>query len=154
MVQAINVPPALASSSDVAWLCLLTITAEGAPPLYVVNNSEPVLSRGITFDPYPFEVLLPQDDSESLPQVRLSISNIDRAIIEALRAQAEAPGIAIELVTSADPDTVEKSLTFLKLAQVTFDALVIEGTLDVDDFLSQRFPAENYIPTRFPGLFR
>lgn len=154
MVQPVNVPPALASSSEVAWLCLLTITAEGQPPLYVVNNSEPVVSRGITYAPYPFNVTLPQDDSDTLPSVRLVISNIDRAIVEFIRGQAVAPDIAVELVTSAYPDIVEKALTFLRLTNVSYTALTVEGSLDVDNFLTQRFPAESYVPPLFPGLFR
>ncbi len=154
MVQAVNVPAALASSSDVAWLCLLTITAQGLPPLYVVNNSVPVVSRGIQYEPYPFQVTLPADDSESLPQVQLVLSNVDNAIIEFIRSQLVAPAIAIEIVTSAYPDIVEKSLTFLKLVSVTYDAMTIQGRLDVDNFLAQKFPAESYVPPQFPGLFR
>lgn len=156
MVQAVNVPAALESSSEVAWLCLLTITAADNPgvPLRVVNNAAPVVSRGLTFEPYPFNVVLPADDSETLPQVSLEISNLDAEIIAFVRAQAKAPSIAIEVVTSAYPDVVEKSLTFLKLTTVSYDAMVVQGRLDVDDFLSQRFPAEGYVPPQFPGLFR
>lgn len=153
-MQPQNVSPALASSSDVAWLCLLTITADGEDPLYVVNNSEEVVSRGITFEPYPFTVTLPPDDSETLPTVSLSISNIDRSIVEFLRAQLMPPSIAIELVTSAYPDVVEKSLTFLKLTSVTYDAITVSGTLAVDNFLTQKFPDESYVPPLFPGMFR
>jgi hypothetical protein len=154
-VQPVNVPSALASSSPVAWLFLLTITADGNPtPLRVVNNSEPVVSRGMTFEPYPFTVELPADDSESAPSVSLVISNLDAALVEFVRGQSVAPHIGIELVTNAYLDVVEKSLTFLKLVSVTYDAMVISGRLDVDDFLSQRFPGEAYVPSLFPALFR
>jgi hypothetical protein len=153
-LQPANVAAALATSSGVAWLCLLTITAAGQPPLRVVNNSVSITSRGNVYEPYPFAVVLPQDDSESLPQVKLEISNIDRAITEYVRAQLLPPAIEVELVTSAYPDTVEKSLSFLKLTSVTYDAMVLSGTLHVDNFLGQRFPAEAYTPAQFPGLFR
>lgn len=153
-VSAYNTPNALASSTPVAWLALLTISAPGSPPLYVVNNAEAIVSRGITFEPYPFQVTLPMDDSDTLPQVTLAISNLDSAIIEFIRRLIDPPSIAIELVTSAYPDLVEKSLTFLKLVSVDYDVLTINGRLDVDDFLTQRFPAEGYVPPLFPGLFR
>lgn len=154
MVQPVNVPAALATSSPVAWLCLLTITAVGLPPLRVVNNSVPITSRGQEYVPYPFDITLPADDSDTLPQVQLKISNVDREIIQFIRAQLEPPAIVVELVTSAYPDLVEKSLTFLRLTNVSYDALVVTGQLDVDDFLSQRFPAESYVPPLYPGLFR
>lgn len=150
-----NVPAALASSSPVAWLCLLAIwTGTGDDVLRVVNNSEPIVSRGFVFEPYPFTVELPTDDSESMPSVTLVISNLDAAIVEFIRGQATAPTIWIELVTSQFPDVVEKSLTFLRLVNVTYDAMVVSGRLDVDDFLSQRFPGEGYVPSLFPALFR
>jgi hypothetical protein len=149
-----NVPAALASYSDVAWLALLTITAPGETPLYVVNNSEPIVSRGITFAPYPFTVQLPQDDTDSLPSVTLTIANLDAAIIEFVRQSIDPPTIVIELVTSQYPDVVEKSLSFLKLASVSYDAMQLTGTLNVDNFLTQRFPGEGYVPSLYPGLFR
>jgi len=154
MTQPENVPAALASSSNVAWLVLLTITATDLPPLRVVNNSEPITSRGNVFEPYPFAVTLPSDDSDQMPTVTLSISNLDAAIVQFVRGQRDAPAVAVELVTSAFPDIVEKSLTFLKLVTVTYDAMTLQGRLDVDDFLTQRFPAEAYVPPLFPGLFR
>jgi Domain of unknown function (DUF1833) len=153
MVQPQNVPAALASSSDVAWLALLTIAAAGEPPLYVVNNSVPIVSRGIVFNPYPFTITLPVDDSETLPSAVLTISNLDGAIIEFVRGQLVAPTIVVEIVTSAYPDVVEKSLAFLKLVSVSYDAMQLTGTLNVDDFLTQGFPAESYVPPQFPGLF-
>lgn len=151
-----NTPNALSPSSPVAWLCLLHIwfSGEEADVLRVVNNAEAIDSRSMHFEPYPFTVELPADDSESLPTVTLNISNLDAAIVEFIRGAAIAPNVAIELVTSAYPDIVEKSLTFLKLVSVTYDAITVSGRLDVDDFLSQRFPNESYVPSLFPALFR
>lgn len=153
-VSAQNTAAAIASSSQVAWLALLTITAPGFAPLYVVNNTEPVWSRGIQFVPYPFQVTMPQDDSESLPSVSLVISNLDRAIMEFVRSQRDPPHIAIEIVTSQWPDLVEKSLTFLRMVNISYDAMQVTGQLDVDDFLTGAFPGESYVPPQFPGLFQ
>jgi hypothetical protein len=153
MTQPQNIPAALASSSEVAWLALLTITVTGLPPLYLVNNSAPIVSRGNQYEPYPFAVTLPADDSETTPAVTLSISILDAAIIEFVRSQPYAPAIVIEVVTSAYPDIVEKSLGFLRLVSVTYDAMTLTGTLNVDDFMTQGFPAESYVPPQFPALF-
>lgn len=150
-----NIPAALASSIDAAWLCLLTITdASGGDPLRVVDNTVAVVSRGNTFEPYPFQVMLPADDSEQLPKVTLNISNLDAAIVEYIRESILAPKIAVELVTSQYPDQVEVSLTFLTLTGVTYDAMTVSGQLDVDTFLTGKFPAEAYTPVQFPALFR
>jgi Domain of unknown function (DUF1833) len=152
-VQPQNIPAALATSSNVVWLALLTISIAGYPSLYVVNNSAPIVSRGVQYEPYPFNLTLPADDSESLPSVSLVLSNLDKAIVEFVRSQMTPPTIVIEIVTSAYPDIVEKSLSFLKLVSVTYDAMQLTGTLNVDDFMTQGFPAESYVPPQFPALF-
>jgi len=154
MVDAVNVPSLTASATPVVWLALLRITAPGEEAVALVNNSEPVVSRGITYQPFPFALTLPADDSETLPKVALNLSNVDQSLVDYIRGAAEPPKIEVELITSAYPDTVEKSLTFLRLTEVTYDAITIGGTLALDNFLTQAFPAEAYTPPYFPALFR
>lgn len=154
MVQSVNMPSVNASSTEVAWLFLLTMTMPGLDPLLVCNNNEPFVSRGQTFQPFPFKVTLPSDDSDSLPKVTLEIANVSGEIIEFIRTSKFPPAITVELVTSAYPDVVEKQLSFLKLTSVTYDAMVVSGSLDMDNFLTQKFPAEGYTPIPFPAIFR
>jgi len=154
VVDAVNVPSLLATATPVVWLALLRITAPGETPVALVNNSEPVTSRGLVYQPFPFAITLPADDSETLPRVTLSLSNVDQLLVEYIRGAVEPPKIEVELITSAYPDTVEKALTFLKLVDVSYDAITISGTLTLDNFLTQAFPAEAYTPPYFPALFR
>lgn len=153
-MNSYNVPSTNASATEVAWLFLLTITLPGLEPLRVCNNNEPFVSRGQTFQPFPFRVNLPSDDSDSLPKVSLEIANVSGEIIQFVRQSKDAPTIIVELVTSAYPDIVEKQLNFLKLTSVTYDAMVVTGSLDMDNFLSQKFPSEGYTPVPFPAIFR
>jgi hypothetical protein len=154
MVTPANMPSLTASATPVVWLALLRITAPGEPAVCLVNNSEEVTSRGQVYQPFPFAITLPADDSDSLPTVTLTLSNVDRSLVEYIRGALNAPHIEVELVTSAYPDTVEKSLTFLKLGGVQYDAITITGSLSLDNFLTQSFPAESYTPPYFPALFR
>lgn len=154
MPSANAVRTLMPSTTDVAWLCLLRVSAPGQETLYLVNNSEPVVSRGHTYAPFPFAVTLPADDSEQLPSVSLQITNVDQSLVEYVRAFETPPRIELELVTSAWPDVVEKALTFLKLRNVTYDAITLGGVLAVDDFLTQKYPGEGYTPPYFPSLFR
>jgi hypothetical protein len=141
-----------AISSPVAWLALLTFTLPGQEPLRVVNNTEDVVSRGNTFLSSGFEFILPNDDGESLPQVKLTIPNADRNIIEWIRGFPTAPTLMLEIVLSNAPDVVERSIDWMRLASVNYDALQITGTLVVENVLSAGYPSESYSPTRFPGL--
>ena len=143
-----------ATSSSVAWLFLLTIQAKDKPPLYLVNNNEPIISQGIEYLPFPFQLNLPSDDGESLPKVSLKISNISNEIIEAIRSELTPPELKVELVSSAYPDIVEKRLDFLKLRSVSYDAITITGQLEVVNVMTNAFPSEVYDPVHFPGMFR
>jgi hypothetical protein len=142
------------TSSPVAWFFLLTIYAKDKPPLYLVNNNEPVMSQGIEYLPFPFQLALPSDDGETLPKISLKISNISNEIIEAIRSELTPPELKVELVSSAYPDIVEKRLDFLKLRSVTYDALTITGQLEVVNVMSSAFPSEVYDPVHYPGMFR
>lgn len=149
-----NIRETQLTSSEVAWLYLLTIKTKGNPDLCLVNNNEPVVSNGITFEPFPFSLNLPSDNGESQPKVTLTISNISDEIIKAIRGQDTAPELKVQLVTSAFPDIVEKELDFLQLRHVAYDAISIQAELAVTNILSLGFPAETYDPVHFPALFR
>lgn len=142
-----------ASSTDAAFLYLLTITPYGEEPIYLVNNLEPVTSRGITYQPYPFSMILPADDSSRIPAVTITIDNVDKLLIEAIRGQLRPPSIKLELITTMDPDNPEKVLDFLELRDVTYDAMTIQGTLAVANIMSQSWPKERYDPVSFPDIF-
>lgn len=142
------------TSSPVAWLFLLTIKAKDKPPLYLVNNNEPIISQGIQYEPFPFKLNLPSDDGETLPKISLVISNISNEIIEAIRSELTPPELKVELVSSAYPDLVEKRLDFLKLRSVSYDAITITGQLEVLNVMTNAFPSEVYDPVHFPGMYR
>ena len=142
-----------AVSSDIALIVLLTFSLPGHDSLYICNDTADVVSRGITYTHFPFAITLPTDDSERLPTVNLTIDNVDGSIIEFIRDLPEAPTVLMELVSSLDFNVVERSIGYLKLEQVNYNALEISGTLLVDNVLSRRFPAGDYNAVQFPALF-
>jgi hypothetical protein len=141
-----------AISSPIAWLTLLTFTIPGRDPLRVVNNTEDIISRGNTFLACGFEIILPTDDGETMPNVKLTIPNADREIIEWIRGFPTAPALMMEIILSNELDIVERSIDWMRLVNVTYDALQITGTLAVENVLSSGFPGERYSPVRFPAL--
>ena len=147
-IQAVN-----ASSTDVAFWFLLTITPNGQAPIRFVNNNVDVVSRGDTFLAYPFTLQLPTDDDQKVPTVTLTIDNVDRAIVESIRGQLQPPNVKIEVITSAYPDIVERTIDFLSLRSVDYNSLTITGSLEARGILNQRFPKESYTASVFPGIF-
>ena len=150
-----NIPDAFASSSNAAWFFLLTITTADNPgePIRLVNNNEPVVSNGLTYMPYPFSLTLPLDTGDKIPQITLTIDNVDQMLVDAIREMEIAPTVRVQLITSSFPDIVEKDLDFLKLRNVSYDAMSITGTLEVASIWARKFPSEHVDPTKYPALF-
>ena len=153
MVTTANIVHLQETSSEIAWLYLMEITTPGNPVLRLVNNLEPVVSRGNTYQPYAFRLALPAQQDGQLPTVKIEIDAIAGEIIEAVRGFDEPPVFKIELISTAYPDVPEKTLDFLKLRAVTYDAMVLQGDLDVRNIMTARFPSEEYDPVSYPALF-
>jgi len=143
-----------AQNTDIVWLLLLTIDhAELADPIRVVNNIENVFSRGNTYTAFPFEITLPGDDEDRPPGVNLSIGNVDRSVIIALRGLSSSPTVVLELVTTNDVNAVEIGPLEFTFDTITYDAITVSGDLTYEPILTQNYPAHSFVPNLFPGLF-
>lgn len=137
-----------------SFLLLVTINHDDLPqPIRVSSDEVDTVSRGNTFQKCAFEITLPDDVEERAPRARVRIGNVDRQIVKTIREIQTAPTITIEVVPGSDPDTVEAAFPDFILSDVSYDALVIEGEMSLDELLSEPFPSGRFDPARFPGLF-
>ena len=137
-----------------AFLILLTLThPDLAGPIRVVNNGVDVVSGGDTFIAFPFRLSLPTDSDERPPRARLSIDNVDRQIVTAVRQVSGPIGVLMEIVLASDPDTIEASFPDFELTEVRYDALVVEGDLGIEAFVREPFPGDRFTPSGYLGLF-
>ncbi len=151
-ISAAATPLVQLTSSPIVFITLLTFSLQGYNPIRVCNNTVDVTSRGEVFSAYPFQITLPNDNSEQLPSVTLRIDNITGLLIEYLRRLEQPPTLLLEIVTNINFDVVEKAVGFLKLTQIGYNALEVTGQLILDNFLSRGFGSE-YDPVQFPALF-
>jgi hypothetical protein len=137
------------------FLVLLTITHPSLPaPIRVVANSEDIVSEGLTYQRFPFEVTLPPESEDSPPSVKLRIANADREIVRAVRSvSGEAMKAELRVVLASSPDVIEAGPYEFTIRQPTFDASFVEATLRFEEILSEPYPADAFTPSRFPGLF-
>ena len=83
-----------AQETGTAWLVLLTITHPGLPtPIRVTSDGVVTVHNGNTFDPFPFEVTLPDDVEGRAPQAHLRIDNTSQEIIALLRGLVTPPSL-------------------------------------------------------------
>ena len=136
------------------FLLLLTLDhPDLAEPIRVVNNLEPITSRGHSFIAYPFEIALPDEDPDTVARVTLRIDNVDREIVRSLRSITSPLSVGLEVVMAASPDTVEAGPFNMTLAAAEYDALTVTGELAFEDVLNEPFPGHSYVPGEYPGIF-
>lgn len=146
-----------------AFIVLLTITHPGltddirlaSDPKEILPeaNVRGVMSRGQEYIFMPFSMNLPSQNDTGTSRATISIDNIDRRMVEAVRTATGALNITIEIVLSSDTDTVEVSVPDFKMDRITYDALTISGDISVEYFDLEPYPSKRFTPSDFPGLF-
>lgn len=157
--------------TDEVLLALIVIAHDDlASPIRVCSNVEDITQGGIVYDDegvvttdagtvtdgsgdtytaFPFEVELPDPEGLAI----LSICNVDRQIVEAIRTIDSPPTVTLSLVLADSPDVVEAGPFEFELTDVTYDALIVSGTLSFDHFLDEIWPGDRFTPGQFAGLF-
>ena len=145
----------LEENTEHAFLFLLTLDhASLDEPIRLVNDLQDVTSRGNVYSAFPFELILPQDDGETLPEVVISISNVSLELIESVRSIESALNVTLEIILSDSPDYIEMSIEGMKTNSINYDANKLQAVCQVEDVLNLAFPKELYLPSNFPGLFK
>lgn len=143
-----------ASSTKEVVLLLLKISHQNlVAPIRVVNNFEPIVSQGYTWTAYPFEITMPSESDDQIPVMILKIDAVDRQIITVIRSLQGPPEITLDVILAAQPDIVEASVQGFKMKSVSYDNLVVEAELRLEEILSEPFPQHAFTPALFPGLF-
>ncbi len=144
----------LAQETAEVFIRLITIDhPDLAAPIRVSSDAVDTVSNGNTYTAFPFELQLPDDSGDRPQTARLTIDNVSREIVQAIRSIQSPPSVTIEIVRAADPDTIEVSYTGFALRNVRYDAMVVSGDLTVDDFTTEPYPAGRFVPSLFPALF-
>lgn len=141
--------------TDEVWLAFLDIHIDAETYYVVANSKVPVVSNGQEYTPYPFDVLLPTESTESIEQVQITIDNVDRMFVDALRAAVSPLNFTLRFALASQPDVIELELANLESQLVDFDARKITATLSIADVWNAKFPSVGpiYDPSQCPGLF-
>lgn len=141
------------SAEVILWL--LTLEHPSTSTIYrFVNNLDAITSRGNSYMAFPFKFILADDDGNTLPQINIEIDNVNRDLMDILRSYADGLTIKAEIVLASQPDTVEYTIEDLVVKSVQYNAQSVTITAQVEDLMNQKFPAHNYLPRSFAGLFK
>lgn len=137
-------PEPLLLSSDMTEL----LGYENGTPKYGTRHG------GEAYLAYPFAFTLPDaPGGGDIATARLTIDNVDRRLIPALRELPTSLKVRAKIVMASAPERVEYEVQELLLSSIEYDASQISGQLGIDHYLGAACPALSFLPSVTPGLF-
>ncbi len=134
-------------------LVLLTIDHDDIDPaIRVVNNKVDITSNGDIYTAFPFEITLPDNLEDAPPRAKLKIDSVSREIAQAIRLISTPADVTIQVVRHDALDTVEMTWPAMRLTNVRFNALTVDGDLEFENLTREPYPAHTFSPAEFPGL--
>lgn len=143
-------------------LVVLDITHPGsdtvpATNIRVVNNNESITWDGNLYEAASFKFTPPSQEEGEASAARLSISNIDRRIVEVVRSINSSPKVEANIVFVRYDDTVpaverEAGPWTFDLSQVSYNAKTVTGTLSFNFKPKQTLSTVRVSFNNFPGL--
>ena len=117
-----------------------------AQPIRLVNNTEPIISRGNIYADTTFEEQWPPDVESQDPTVYIRIQNANQSLLDVLSALTSEPTFTCEMILASDPNTVIRSIPALPIygSEGGFKELRLQigGS---DPWLLRSFPAFDLI---------
>ena len=143
----------LASESDEVWVWLLTLEADGlASPIRVNNGRASITYATHEYVAFPFALDIVDDSPESIPQVELRISNVDRRVVAAVRSVFEVRA-TFGLMLASQIGTWEAGPMTMLMRNVSYNVQFVVGELLFSTFHGRAYPSHTFSPVTHPGLF-
>ena len=143
-----------ASQTEQIFLMLLEITSsDWGGTLYVVNNNQSVTHDSNTYLATAFEFILPAQEDGTISNSSLSISNVDRSIVEAIRTISTTPTVTAKMVLASNPEVIEGGPWVFQMTDITYNRRQVQGQLIYESYMRDNCGTTRYKNIDFPGLF-
>lgn len=141
------------SESEDPALMLLTLNFPNGSNFYFVNNTEDITSNGQLFTAFPFVFVLPEDTTDTVPELTIVVDNIGLELIDDLRQNSSNVTCRVDVIFASNPDFSELTINELIVKNVSYTKENITMSVGYDDILNTAIPSDKYTPIDFPGIF-
>jgi hypothetical protein len=97
--------------------------------IYLVNNNQDIEYDSNTYSANNFKFTPPTQEGGEVNEAKLTISNIDQALIAALRGINSAPTITANIIFYGDTPVLEAGPWEFYLKDISYNMMSITGTL-------------------------
>ncbi len=140
--------------TDKLFLVILEIDhADLGSPLRMVNDTQSIVSNGDTYLPVAFKFTPPIEEDGTIRNSSLTVDNIDRAIVTAIRSIDSPADVEASIIRFDDPDVIEAGPWSFKLRNVIYTVDKVRGDLIPDNPLRFYGSVLAYRNLEFPGLY-
>lgn len=144
----------MAQRTDEVFVPCLRIEHPDLDTIRLAYNTDPVVRADGTYMPYAFQIDLPDQIENQIPQVKVTVDNVDLSVNDAIRTLGGTPKVTFDVVLASSPDVIEAGPFVFDLQAADADAQQIQGTLGYEqDIFAQQVPGQTYSPANSPGLF-
>jgi len=129
--------------------------ADIGTPLRFVNNKEDVTRLGDVYTGYNFDVQFPEDMPGKSPFCKLTIDNINRAMVTQIRTLSGLSQMTatVNEALHDTPDVTERGPYEFIVNDIDYDRYQVSGRLAFEDFMNDKFPKDRQTAQNQPGLF-
>lgn len=153
-----------AQETDEIPVLLLTITHPDLVSVWRLSSDNAILldaeeqlrgtvSRGQDYYFFPMGVSLPEEGEDASNVIQVTIDNVGRELTSLLKSTTTPAAITIEVVLASAPDLVEVEFPDFELASADVDVGTVVLSITVDTMASEPYPADNFTPGSFGGLW-
>lgn len=132
-----------------------TIRLSAAPVTLLSENPDlyGLTSRSNIYEYVPMYFMLPDDDGEKAPSAQITMENIDRRLISAIRSINTPATVKLELVAASALDVVVVDFGNYQSEAFSYDSDVLTIDFTVKALTDISYPADEFGPSGFNGLF-
>jgi hypothetical protein len=140
------------------YVTLVRVKENDSTPIALFSSdSVDTVFNTLTFSAYPFDITLPDSQEGQETRARLTLTNVDRVMIEKLRNATEHLLVDLWVVFMKAPNYTSRDVMAyypnMELREVVYDTMTVSGSLTYESFLSEPFPKDLMTARHFPGLF-
>lgn len=123
-------------------------------PLHAVNDTQDVVSNGVTYIGVPFSFKPPEDVQGQAPRATLEMANVGTGMTDELERWVPGTPITciVRITDRANPNVYEREFN-LPLESVSASNGSITARIGVDTMMRQQAMRMRFVPHLTPGVF-
>ena len=145
-----------AQTTPEAFLYFVEISHSSFDTIRIVNNTTALTYNSNSYTAYPFMTALPPDTEDLQYRSVLRLTNVPLTYITQARTIAgsrERAAVRIDIVMAGDLTAALSTVSGLQVDKISYNSETIEMSLTIDNFLTEPWPGDSFLPSTFPGLF-